>query len=43
MMEKKAKEKMRGYIGAPVQHHRLDSFSEDENLPRYVEPPSDRT
>ena len=43
MKEKKVKDHMRGYVGAPIQHYRLENYSEDENLPRYVEPPSDRT
>jgi len=33
MKEKKVKDHMRGYVGAPIQHHRLENYSEDENLP----------
>ena len=45
MREKKIKETLRGYVGAPIQHNkRMEDFLEEEDqyLPAFVQPPSDR-
>lgn len=45
MREKKIKEELRGYVGAPIQFNKtMEGFErEGEDLPSYIEPPSDRT
>jgi hypothetical protein len=43
MQEKKIKEELRGYVGAPLQHPRLEDSVDDGNMPLHVQQPSDRS
>ena len=38
--EKKIKEELRGYVGAPLQFHKITEKNEEEDIPLYVVPPS---
>ena len=38
--EKKIKEELRGYVGAPLQFHKIKENIEGEDIPLYLVPPS---